>query len=85
MFDLRLHLSQSITSFCQFSYKRCIIHLNLGCSPSLISASIKCQNGKLKEGTRYEVFRRSFSADGDHENEGFITFTTKDDGIPTRS
>lgn len=43
----------------------------------------KTKNGKLKEGTRYPVFQRSFSADGDYENEGFIMFTTKDDGIPT--
>ena len=29
------------------------------------------------------VFQRSFAEDGDYENEGFVTFTTKDNGIPT--
>ena len=44
---------------------------------------MRYKNGKLEEGTRYAVFQRSFAEDGDYENEGFITFTTKDDGIPT--
>jgi len=43
---------------------------------------LRYKNGKLEEGTRYAVFQRSFAEDGDYENEGFITFTTKD-GIPT--
>ena len=63
------------------------IDLIPGASPCSLSAFIKYQNGKLEEGTRYAVFQRSFDEDGDYENEGFITFTTKDarkdDGIPT--
>ena len=47
-------------------------------SPSFLSAFIKYENGKLEEGTRYAVFQRSFTADYEYENEGFITFTTKD-------
>ena len=60
-----------------------------GASPSILSAFINYQNGKLEEGTRYAVFQRCFDKDGDYENEGFTKFTTKetqdkeDDGIAT--
>ena len=49
-----------------------------GASPSILSAFINYQNGKLEEGARYAVFQRSFDKDGDYENEGFTTFTTKE-------
>ena len=75
---------QTNTSFCPFLYEHThTVDLIPGASPSFLSAFIKYQNGKLEEGTRYAVFQRYFDEDGDYENEGFITFTTKDDGIPT--
>ena len=49
----------------------------------------KYLNGNLDEDTKYTVFQRSYAEDGDYENEGFVTFTTKEakkteeDGIST--
>ena len=77
------------TLYSQFLYEHVQNWFKPGVSPSFLSAFIKYQNGKLEEGTRYAVFQRSFDADGDYENEGFTTFTTKetqdvgDDGIST--
>ena len=42
-------------------------------------APTKFLNGKLSDGTKYAVFQRSFSADGDYEDEGFIEFKTEPD------
>ena len=42
----------------------------------ILSAPTKYLNGKLKEGTDYAVFQRSFSENGNYEDEGFIKFKT---------
>ena len=42
----------------------------------ILSAPTKYLNGKLKEGTDYAVFQRSFSKNGNYEDEGFIKFKT---------
>ena len=39
----------------------------------------KYLNGELSDDTKYAVFQRSFSEDGDYEDEGFIEFKTKVD------
>ena len=42
-------------------------------------AHTKYLNGELSDDTKYAVFQRSFSDDGDYEDEGFIEFKTKVD------
>ena len=42
----------------------------------ILSAPTKYLNGKLKEGTDYAVFQRSFSENDNYEDEGFIKFKT---------
>ena len=42
----------------------------------ILSAPTKYLNGKLEEGTDYAVFQRSFSENGNYEDEGFIKFKT---------
>ena len=44
-----------------------------------MEAVIEYLNGELNDNTRYAAFQRSFAENGDYENEGFITFTTKKD------
>ena len=49
----------------------------------ILLAPIKYLNGKLKEGTEYAVFQRSFSKNGDYyENEGFVKFKTGTNNTP---
>ena len=42
----------------------------------ILSAPTKYLNGKLKEGTDYAVFQRSFSENDNYEDEGFVRFKT---------
>lgn len=44
-----------------------------------IHLATKFLNGKLSDGKTYAVFQRSFSEDGDYENEGFNVFKTDKD------
>ena len=46
-----------------------------------MEAVIEYLNGELNDSTQYAAFQRSFAENGDYENEGFITFTTKKDDI----
>ena len=46
-----------------------------------MEAVIEYLNGELNDSTQYAAFQRSFAENGDYENEGFITFTTKKDYI----
>ena len=45
----------------------------------ILLAPTKFLNGELKDGAEYAVFQRSFSEDGDYEDEGFIEFKTAKD------